>query len=57
LGLFVLKSGMSADTNALLRYVTKMANLEGPEEELVAEDSPVRDCLTGQSFKRTTTAV
>jgi hypothetical protein len=45
LELFILKSGMSADTD-----VAKVANLEGPEEELVAEDSPVRDCLLGLSF-------
>jgi hypothetical protein len=35
---------MSADTNSLHRSVAKVANLEGPEEELVAEDSPIRDC-------------
>jgi hypothetical protein len=40
---------MSADTNALHRSVAKVENLEGPEEEHVAEDSPVRDCLPGQS--------
>jgi hypothetical protein len=41
--------GMSADTNALTD-VAKVTNLEGPEE-LVAEDSTIRDCLPGQSFK------
>jgi hypothetical protein len=41
---------MSADTNALHRSVAKVANLEGPEEALVAEDSPIRDCLPGLSF-------
>jgi hypothetical protein len=33
---------MSADTNALHRSFAKVANLEGPEEELVAENSPIR---------------
>jgi hypothetical protein len=32
---------MSADTNALYRSVAKVANLEGPKEELAAEDSPI----------------
>jgi hypothetical protein len=32
---------MSADTNALHRSIAKVSNLEGPEEELVAEDSPI----------------
>jgi hypothetical protein len=50
LGLFILKSGISVYTNALHRSVAKVANLEGPEEELVAEDSPIRDCLPGLSF-------
>jgi hypothetical protein len=36
--------------------VTKVANLEGPEE-LAAEDSPVRDCLPGRSFKQAVAAV
>jgi hypothetical protein len=49
-GLFILKCGMSADTNSLHRSVTKVANLEGPEEEYVAEDSPIRDCLPGLSL-------
>jgi hypothetical protein len=33
---------MCVEINALHRSVTKVANLEGPEEELVAEDSPIR---------------
>jgi hypothetical protein len=41
---------MSADTNALHRSVVKVANLEGHEEELVVEDSTIRDCLHGLSF-------
>jgi hypothetical protein len=32
---------MSADTNVLHRSVAKVAIFEGPEEELVAEDSPI----------------
>jgi hypothetical protein len=28
----------------------KVENLEGPAEELVAEGSPIRDCLLGLSF-------
>jgi hypothetical protein len=46
-GLFILKSNMSVDANALHRSLAKVADLRGPEEELVAEDSPVRDCLPG----------
>jgi hypothetical protein len=34
-----------------------VANLEGPEEELVAEDSPIRDCPHGWSIKRTVVAL
>jgi hypothetical protein len=41
---------MYADTNALHRSLAKVANLEGPEEELVTEDSPIRDRLSGLSF-------
>jgi hypothetical protein len=41
---------MFADTNALQRSVAEVANLEDPEEELAAEDSPVTDCLPGLSF-------
>jgi hypothetical protein len=41
---------MSADTNALHGSVAKVANLEGPEVELRAEDSSVKDCLPGLSF-------
>jgi hypothetical protein len=41
---------MSADTNSLHSSVTKVENLEGPEEELVAEDSLIRDCLPGLPF-------
>jgi hypothetical protein len=41
---------MSADTNVLSRSVAEVENLEGSEEELVAEDLPIRDCLPGLSF-------
>jgi hypothetical protein len=37
LGLFTLRSVISADTHALHRCVSKVANLEGPEKELVAK--------------------
>jgi hypothetical protein len=30
--------------------VAKVANFDGPEEELVVEDSPIGDCLPGLSF-------
>jgi hypothetical protein len=50
LGLFISKSGVFADTNVLHRSVANVANLEGPEEERVAEDSPISDCLPGLSF-------
>jgi hypothetical protein len=55
--LFILKSGMYADTNALHRSVTKVENLEDQEEDIVADDSPIRDCLPGQSFKPTVAAL
>jgi hypothetical protein len=45
---------MSADTNAKHISETKVASLGVPEEELAAEDSPIRDCVPGQSFKLTT---
>jgi hypothetical protein len=35
---------------------TDVAKLEGPKE-LVAEDSPITDCLPGRTFKRTTAAI
>jgi hypothetical protein len=41
-GLFILKSGMSVDTNSLHRSKSEMASLEGAEEGLVAEDLPIR---------------
>jgi hypothetical protein len=47
--------GMSAGTNALTD-VAKVANVEGPEE-LVAEDSTIRDGLPGQSFMVTVKAI
>jgi hypothetical protein len=31
----------------------KVANLEGPEDKLVAEDSPIRDLLPGRYSKQT----
>jgi hypothetical protein len=34
-GLFILKNGMSLDTNVLQKSVAKVANLEGPEEDTV----------------------
>jgi hypothetical protein len=40
-------SGFHNQPGLPLRSVTKVANLEGPEEELVAEDSPIRDCPHG----------
>lgn len=52
----ILKNGMPADTNALHRPVTEVANLEGPEE-LVAEDSQNTDFLFGQSPKQTMAAI
>jgi hypothetical protein len=48
---------MSADTNALYRSVAKVVNLEGPEEEYLAEESRIRDCLPGPSFKPTKAGV
>jgi hypothetical protein len=53
--LFVLKSVMSVDTNALCRSDAKVANLS-PEEDLTAESSPIRHCLTGPSFNLTAAA-
>jgi hypothetical protein len=47
---------MTADTHALHRSVAELGNLEGPEEEFVAEDSPIRYFLPGQSFKLTAAA-
>jgi hypothetical protein len=44
---------MSADTNALQRSVAEVTSMEGPEEKLVAEDSPISNCLPGPSFNRT----
>jgi hypothetical protein len=44
---------MSADTTALYRSVAKVVNLEGTEEEYVAEVSP----MPGPSFKMTKGAV
>jgi hypothetical protein len=41
---------MSTDTNSLHRSVANATNLEGTEEELVAEDSPT-GCLRGRSFE------
>jgi hypothetical protein len=37
--------------------VINVANLEGPKEELVAEDPPIRDCLPDRSVKRPTAAI
>jgi hypothetical protein len=37
--------------------VGKVENLDDPEEELSAEDSQITDCLSGQSFKQTLTAI
>jgi hypothetical protein len=45
---------MFADTNALSISVAKVANLEGPEEETVAQDSPTGDGPPACSFNRTT---
>jgi hypothetical protein len=39
----------TADIYALHRLVAEVANFEGIEEEIVADDSPVTDCLPGQS--------
>jgi hypothetical protein len=47
------KKDVSVDTNALHRSVTKVANLE----EIVADNSPTRDFLPGQSFKPTMAAI
>jgi hypothetical protein len=49
---------MFADTNTLNRSNVKVANLEGAEEELAAEGSPIRDCyladlLCGQQQQST----
>jgi hypothetical protein len=44
---------MSADTESLHRSLTAVKSLEGPEEELVTEDSPIRHCLPDQSRKLT----
>jgi hypothetical protein len=38
---------MSADTNALHRPVPKVTKLEYPEEDFVAENSPIRDYVPG----------
>lgn len=35
---------MSVDTSVLHISVEKVENMRGPEEDLVAEDSPIRDC-------------
>jgi hypothetical protein len=43
-GIIYFKKWYVCDTHSLHRSVAKVANLEGPEEELVAEDSPIRDC-------------
>jgi hypothetical protein len=48
--LFILRSVMSADTNALHRCNEKVENFEGPEKELLAEDSPIRDCLLAETL-------
>jgi hypothetical protein len=45
---------MSADTNASHSLVAEVTNLEGSEEEILAEESLIRDCLLGQTFKPTT---
>jgi hypothetical protein len=54
---FRLKSGMSVDTNALHGLVVKMSTRESAEEELAAEESPVKDCLPVECFKLTTAAM
>jgi hypothetical protein len=37
--------------------VAKVANLEGPEEEFVEEDSPDRDYVFSQFFKLATVVI
>jgi hypothetical protein len=44
---FILKSGISADTNVSYVSLAKVADMEGPEEEQVADNSPIRQCLPG----------
>jgi hypothetical protein len=34
-----------------------VSNLEDPEEEFVAEDLPMKDCLPAGCFKQTTAAI
>jgi hypothetical protein len=53
----MLKSGISEDSKTLGRSVGKVTNLERPEEALVGEDSPIRDCLCGPYFKPTTATI
>jgi hypothetical protein len=44
-GVFLLKSDMSVYTSVLHRSVAKISSFEGPEEDCVADDSPIRDCI------------
>lgn len=55
--MFSFKSGMSVDWNALHRPVVKVSNRESPEEELVAEESPLKDCIPVGLFKLTVAAM
>jgi hypothetical protein len=43
---------MSADADALHRYVADVGSSEDREEERVAEGSPIRDCLAGRSLSQ-----
>jgi hypothetical protein len=42
---------MSADTNDFYRCVAKVENLQDPEEELLAEDSPIKRLPNWSSFQ------
>jgi hypothetical protein len=48
--LFILKIGMPMDTVSLQRSVAEVANFKGPEEELVAQDLSIKDCLPARTL-------